>query len=162
MTQKWPTRNPLDTFMSQPPRTYLVGKYKDYRKLVGLGQVKNHVDPELNMSQKRRKTMSISNAPPTQRLSLIKPNRKGAQISEAVNEIIFNLERYDKKLESTYEGMYQPEMHRPKQMMSKTTTNNKHKRNITTFTARNEFFPKIAKQKVLDKFIDLSTADVFN
>jgi hypothetical protein len=37
--------------MSQPPKTYLVGKYKDYRKLVGLEQIKNFAgDPELNMS----------------------------------------------------------------------------------------------------------------
>ena len=36
----------------------MVGKFKDYRKLVGLEQVKSHMgDPDLNMSQKRRKTL---------------------------------------------------------------------------------------------------------
>jgi len=36
-------------------------------------------------------------APPTQELTLNKTNRKGALINQAVQEIIMNLELYDKK-----------------------------------------------------------------
>ena len=41
--------------------------------------------------------MSLSMAPPTQELTLNKTNRRGALINEAIQEIIFNLEKYDKK-----------------------------------------------------------------
>jgi hypothetical protein len=52
--------------IASPKRLYMVGKFKEYRKLVGLEQVKSHAgDPDLNMSQKRRKTLSMSVAPPT-------------------------------------------------------------------------------------------------
>ena len=54
-------------------RIYMVGKFKDYRKLVGISQVKTHSgEPELNMSSKRRKTLSMSSGqqPPTQELTL--------------------------------------------------------------------------------------------
>jgi len=81
-------------------RVYMVGKYKEYRKLVGISQIKTHSGvPDLNMSQKRRKTLSMSSGqqPPTQELSLQKTNRRGRLISEAIQEIIFNLEKYDKK-----------------------------------------------------------------
>ena len=37
--------------ITSPKRAYMVGKFKDYRKLVGLEQVKSHMgDPDLNMS----------------------------------------------------------------------------------------------------------------
>jgi|TARA_B110001450_G_scaffold158012_1_gene147332 hypothetical protein len=49
------------------------------------------------MSQKRRKTLSMANVPPTQMLTLNKPNVRGAQVNEAIKEIIFNLEKYDRK-----------------------------------------------------------------
>ena len=39
----------------------------------------------------------MSAAPPTQELTLNKTNRRGALINEAIKEIIFNLEKYDKK-----------------------------------------------------------------
>ena len=41
--------------------------------------------------------MSMSAQPPTQQLTLNKPNVRGAQVNEAIQEIIFNLEKYDKK-----------------------------------------------------------------
>ena len=57
----------------------MVGKFKDYRKLVGVEQVKSHMgDPDLNMSQKRRKTLNMQMAPPTQELTLTKTNKRGA------------------------------------------------------------------------------------
>jgi len=84
--------------IQSPKRVYLVGKYKEYRNMVGVKQIQTHNGvPDLNMSSKRRKTMSMSAAPPTQHLSLNKPNVRGAQVNEAVKEIIFNLEKYDKK-----------------------------------------------------------------
>lgn len=89
---------PGEPEIASPKRLYIVGKFKEYRKLVGLEQVKSHTgDPDLNMSQKRRKTLSMSAAPPTQELTLNKTNRRGALINEAIKEIIFNLEKYDKK-----------------------------------------------------------------
>ena len=36
--------------------------------------------------------------PPTNELSINKTNRRGAIINDAIQEIIFNLEKYDKKL----------------------------------------------------------------
>lgn len=56
--------------MIKPQKIYQVGKYKDYRKLVGLEQVKHHAgDPSLNMSQKRRRDLTADLAhtrkPPT-------------------------------------------------------------------------------------------------
>ena len=37
--------------IASPKRLYIVGKYKEYRKLVGAEQVKFHTgDPDLNMS----------------------------------------------------------------------------------------------------------------
>ena len=46
--------------IQSPKRLYIVGKFKDYRKLVGVEQVKSHMgDPDLNMSQKRRKTLTM-------------------------------------------------------------------------------------------------------
>lgn len=46
--------------ISSPKRSYMVGKFKDYRKLVGVEQVKSHMgDPDLNMSQKRRATLNM-------------------------------------------------------------------------------------------------------
>lgn len=78
----------------------MVGKYKEYRKLVGVSQIKTHSGgPDLNMSQKRRKTLSMSSGqqPPTQELTLQKTNRRGKLINDAIQEIIFNLEKYDKR-----------------------------------------------------------------
>ena len=78
----------------------MVGKFKDYRKLVGVTQIKTHSgEPALNMSQKRRKTLSISSGqqPPTQELTLKQTNRRGNLINEAIQEIIFNLEKYDRR-----------------------------------------------------------------
>ena len=76
----------------------MVGKFKDYRKLVGVEQIKTHMrDPDLNMSQKRRKTLSMQVNPPTNELSINKTNRRGAMINDAIQEIIFNLEKYDQK-----------------------------------------------------------------
>ena len=54
-------------------------------------------DPDLNMSQKRRKTLSMQVNPPTNELSINKTNRRGAMINDAIQEIIFNLEKYDQK-----------------------------------------------------------------
>lgn len=71
--------------IESPKRLYIVGKYKDYRKLVGLEQVKSHMgDPDLNMSQKRRKTLSMQVSPPTCELSLNQTNRKGYMINDAI------------------------------------------------------------------------------
>ena len=39
----------------------------------------------------------MTNVPPTQQLTLNKPNVRGAQVNEAIREIIFNLEKYDRK-----------------------------------------------------------------
>jgi len=39
----------------------------------------------------------MTNVPPTQQLTLNKPNVRGAQVNEAIKEIIFNLEKYDRK-----------------------------------------------------------------
>lgn len=45
--------------ITSPKRSYIVGKFKDYRKLVGAELTKNHAGvPDLNMSSKRRKTMN--------------------------------------------------------------------------------------------------------
>ena len=41
--------------------------------------------------------MSMASAPPTQQLTLNKPNVRGAQVNEAIKEIIFNLEKYDRR-----------------------------------------------------------------
>ena len=91
------TENP-DEIITSPKRLYMVGKFKDYRKLVGLDQIKSHLgDPDLNMSQKRRRTLNMQIPVPTQELSLAKTNRRGALINDAIQEIIFNLEKYDKK-----------------------------------------------------------------
>jgi hypothetical protein len=68
-----------------PKRLYMVGKFKDYRKLVGMEVVKSHMgDPDLNMSQKRRKTMSMQVPLPTHELSINKTNRRGAMINDAI------------------------------------------------------------------------------
>ena len=68
-------------------RVYMVGKYKEYRKLVGVSQIKTHSGvPDLNMSQKRRKTLSMSSGqqPPTRELTLQKTNQRGKLISDAI------------------------------------------------------------------------------
>ena len=52
---------------------------------MGVEQVKSHMgDPDLNMSQKRRKTMSMQVKPPTNELSINKTNRRGAIINDAI------------------------------------------------------------------------------
>ena len=166
--------------IQSPKRVYLVGKYKEYRNMVGVKQIQTHNGvPDLNMSSKRRKTMSMSAAPPTQHLSLNKPNVRGAQVNEAIKEIIFNLEKYDKK---TVRERNKREFN--KTMINPNTSKygrNETKRSMFTETNRSTnpcvvggqsisgtgnnqktFLPRLANQKLLDKFIDLSTADVFN
>ena len=84
--------------MCPPKKLYMVGKFKDYRKLVGMEKVKAHLgDPDLNMSQKRRKTLNMAIQPPTHELTITKTNQRGASINDAIKEIIFNLEKYDKR-----------------------------------------------------------------
>ena len=41
--------------------------------------------------------MSSGQQPPTQALTLKQTNRRGKLINEAIQEIIFNLEKYDRK-----------------------------------------------------------------
>ena len=44
-------RAPGEPEIASPKRLYIVGKFKEYRKLVGREQVKSHTgDPDLNMS----------------------------------------------------------------------------------------------------------------
>jgi len=70
---------PSDWFANKminaPDRIYEVGKYKQYRQLIGVGQVKNHIgDPDLNISSKKK--YSMPNAAPNQDLSVLK-HKKG-------------------------------------------------------------------------------------
>lgn len=178
----------------------MVGKYKEYRKLVGVSQIKTHSGvPDLNMSQKRRKTLSMSSGqqPPTQELTLQKTNRRGKLISDAIQEIIFNLEKYDKAQAEDAQGETEAPPGGQGPASGKADKGKRKKRGTDAETGqpyspsrkagpyksfeaygagsrlgalsnsgqqqdKQMFLPRLAKQKVLDKFIDLSTADVFH
>lgn len=70
-----------------PSRIYEVGKFKEYRQLVGMELIRNHIEG----NAKDRRRIGIS---PNEDLENIK-FKKGHQISTAIDEIIFNLEKFE-------------------------------------------------------------------
>ena len=103
--------------IQSPKRIYQVGKFKEYNKLMGSKLVKNHLGPEsMNMSMKKRAANNMG--PPSDRLDQFKP-RRGGQIKNAVEEIIFNLEKFDMTAENL------------KQKANRTSRNNTKKSYLT-------------------------------
>ena len=172
-----------------PVRVYEVGKFKEYRRLVGLEQVKSHIgNKEQNMSLKKKKITYMKQEPPTAELTLTKPKR-GGQVNDAIKEIMFNLEKFDNQRfqRNKREGVMTTHDDAKSYLLqdisgispSLNSTTTRHNRNFevkrqtqnsvsnqgkTSYSLPRQagFLPKVEKQKVLDKFIDLSTADIYS
>ena len=90
----------LSPQVEKPKRIYQVGKYKEYKKFVGVDAVKHRSgDPDEFLSQRKRKQLNASGGIqkpiPTRELTLEKLNRKGRLISDAIQEIVANLDQFD-------------------------------------------------------------------
>lgn len=129
-----------------PSRIYEVGKFKEYRNLVGHQRVKSHNTEDTNKLKSQRKPVM------NEYLDKIK-FKKGHQINDAIGEIIDNLERFDETIKNS-------QRNKGSRIVSTIKSIEKNNLDSKKNSAATTFFPKLQKQKVLEKFIDLSTADV--
>jgi hypothetical protein len=94
--------------------------------------------------------------------------KKGHQIKNAIEEIIYNLEKFDDNhkvdpAENKVKSMYQTALTPFTRSNRPSRSTKKHPSIVSNQKHFNQtFLPKVEKQKVLEKFIDMSTADMFN